>query len=147
MCKTSIMTWISISVRRQQYIASKEAVFCQQKTSRVLFATVPDSSINSWESWFIFNLRKINTNQYPETTSQELQAYYEGTRYNMRASCTNYYTYLNSYLLEAPRGYVLHGLVPGLNWVHLWPLPLSMHLVATPNPVSCCLLHRVGFHT
>ncbi len=29
-----------------------------------LFATMPDSRINSWESWFIFNLRKINTNQY-----------------------------------------------------------------------------------
>ncbi len=28
-----------------------------------VFATVPDSSINSWESWFIFNLGKINNNQ------------------------------------------------------------------------------------
>jgi hypothetical protein len=26
----------------------------------LLFATVPGSSINSWDSWFIFNLRKIN---------------------------------------------------------------------------------------
>ncbi len=26
-----------------------------------LFATVPGSSINSWDSWYIFNLRKINT--------------------------------------------------------------------------------------
>jgi hypothetical protein len=34
-----------------------------------LFAMVPDSRINSWESWFIFNLWKINinhiTNQIP----------------------------------------------------------------------------------
>jgi hypothetical protein len=30
---------------------------------------VPDSSINSWDSWFIFNLRKINTNQYYESNS------------------------------------------------------------------------------
>ncbi len=29
-----------------------------------LFATVPESSINSWDSWFIFNLRKINTCYY-----------------------------------------------------------------------------------
>jgi hypothetical protein len=29
-----------------------------------LFATVPESSINSWNSWFIFNLRKINTCYY-----------------------------------------------------------------------------------
>jgi hypothetical protein len=34
-----------------------------------LFATVPDSRINSWESWFIFNLRKINTDQYYESVS------------------------------------------------------------------------------
>jgi hypothetical protein len=27
---------------------------------QILFMTVPDSSINSWLSWFIFNLRKIN---------------------------------------------------------------------------------------
>jgi hypothetical protein len=26
-----------------------------------MFPTVPGSSINSWDSWFIFNLRKINT--------------------------------------------------------------------------------------
>jgi hypothetical protein len=34
-----------------------------------LFVTVPDSRINSWELWFIFNLRKINTNQYYELDS------------------------------------------------------------------------------
>jgi hypothetical protein len=28
---------------------------------------VPDSRINSWESWFIFNLQKLNTNQYYES--------------------------------------------------------------------------------
>jgi hypothetical protein len=28
---------------------------------------MPELSINSWESWFIFNLRKINTNQYYES--------------------------------------------------------------------------------
>ncbi len=32
-----------------------------------MFATVPDSNINSWEPWFIFNLRKINTNQNCES--------------------------------------------------------------------------------
>jgi hypothetical protein len=30
----------------------------------LLFGTVPGSSINSWDSWFIFNLRKINTCYY-----------------------------------------------------------------------------------
>ncbi len=49
-------------------------------------------------------------------------------------------------LLRAPREYVLHGLILGLNWAPLWPHPISMHLVATPNPVSCCLLQRLKFH-
>ncbi len=30
---------------------------------------MPDSSINSWESWFIFNLRKINANWYYKSVS------------------------------------------------------------------------------
>ncbi len=34
-----------------------------------LFAMVPDSSINSWESWFIINLPKINTNPYYKSDS------------------------------------------------------------------------------
>jgi hypothetical protein len=34
-----------------------------------MMVLVPDSSINSWDSWFIFNLRKINTNQYYELDS------------------------------------------------------------------------------
>ncbi len=59
----------------------------------------------------------------------------------------NYCTFLNSGLLEAPREYVLHGLVPGLNWAPFWPLPMSMHLVAMPSSVSCCLLQRFKFHT
>jgi hypothetical protein len=38
------------------------AQICQRSVKNKLFATVPDSSINSWESWFIFNLQKINNN-------------------------------------------------------------------------------------
>jgi hypothetical protein len=34
-----------------------------------VIAMVPDSSLNSWESWFIFNLRKININQYYRSNS------------------------------------------------------------------------------
>ncbi len=67
----------------------------------------------------------------------------EDTRRQMHK---NYYTYLNSSLLRAPREYVLHGLVPGLDWASIWPHSMSMHLVATPNPVSCCLLQGFKFH-
>ncbi len=34
---------------------------CRCIMKQGVFATVPESSINSWVSWFIFNLRKINT--------------------------------------------------------------------------------------
>ncbi len=59
----------------------------------------------------------------------------------------NYYTYLNSDLLEAPCEYILHGLIPSLNWAPFWPHPMSMHLVATASSISCCLLQRFKFHT
>ncbi len=124
--------------------------FKQQRSTNittVLFATVPDSRINSWESWFIFNLRKINTIQYYESDSLDagIATQYVSTwRYK---TTNNYCTYLNSSLLEAPREYVLHGLIPGLNWASFWPHPMSMHLVATPSSVSCCLLQLFKFHT
>ncbi len=114
-----------------------------------LFATVPDSSINSWESGFIFNLRKnkhrsVLRIRFPERRKlRHIMRIHDITRWR---AYNNYCTYWNSHLLEAPREYVLQGLYPGLNWAPFWPLPMSMHLVATPNPVSCCLLQRVRFH-
>ncbi len=38
-----------------------------QISSFILFVKVPGSSINSWDIWFIFNLRKINTCYYTST--------------------------------------------------------------------------------
>jgi hypothetical protein len=78
---------------------------------------MPDSRINSWESWFIFNLQKINTNQYYESDSLDvgIATQYVNTHFYKMANAYNYCTYLNSSLLEASREYVLHGLVPGLN--------------------------------
>ncbi len=58
---------------------------------------------------------------------KELQAYCKNIWHYMKWACNNYCTYLNSHLLEAPRKYVLHGLVPGLNWAPFWPLPLNIH--------------------
>jgi hypothetical protein len=55
-------------------------------------------------------------------------------------------TYLNRGLLEALRKYVLHGLVPGIDWTPFWPLLMSMYLLVTPNPVSSCLWQRLKFH-
>ncbi len=39
-----------------------------KKYMSLLFAAVPGSSINSWDSWFIFNLRKINTCYYTDNS-------------------------------------------------------------------------------
>ncbi len=43
----------------------------------------------------------------------------------------------------APREYVLHGLILGIDWAPFWPLLASMYLVATPNPVFNCILTTV----
>jgi hypothetical protein len=48
-------------------------------------------------------------------------------------------TFLNSHLLGAPCGYILHGLDPGLDWASFWPSTPSVFHVATPHSVSCCL--------
>jgi hypothetical protein len=37
-----------------------------------LFPTVPDSSINSWDSWFIFNLQKITTCYYTNNSTARI---------------------------------------------------------------------------
>jgi hypothetical protein len=78
---------------------------------------MPDSRIKSWESWFIFNLLKKNTNQYYKSDSLDagITTRYVNTLIYKMADAYNYCTYLNSGLLGAPREYVLHGLVPGLN--------------------------------
>ncbi len=78
---------------------------------------MPDTRINSWESWFIFNLRKINTNQYYESDSLDvgITLQYMNTHFYKMAKAYDYCTYLNSGFPEAPREYVLHGLVTGLN--------------------------------
>jgi hypothetical protein len=34
------------------------AVECEKDSARRLFAKVPNSRLNSWESWFFFNLQK-----------------------------------------------------------------------------------------
>jgi hypothetical protein len=49
---------------------------CTNFFSKVVFATVPGSSVNSWDSWFIFNLRKINTCYYTDTDTDTYRTMY-----------------------------------------------------------------------
>jgi hypothetical protein len=46
---------------------------------------------------------------------QEIKTQYMNAWHYKTTNAYNYYTYLNSGLLEAPREYVLHGLVPDSN--------------------------------
>jgi hypothetical protein len=99
----------------------------------VMFVMVPNSRINSWESWFIFNLQKNNTNQYCNIQTykhnnqrQHNQAWviYCGQLmaiFSLTQLCNHKFcTYLNGYLLEAPREYARHGLIPGWDWTSCW---------------------------
>ncbi len=64
-----------------------------------LFATVPISRINSWESWFIFNLRKNKqVSRAPSTyTSHSFNLQSWGNIMNL---LYHIHTYLSSYLLQ-----------------------------------------------
>jgi hypothetical protein len=96
-----------------------------------VFATVPDSWINSWESWFLFNLQKINTNQYHESDSLDA-----GT-YNTIRECTIYKTTMHIllYILEQQSSWSTSRIHPS------WPrsrLKLSPILASPYEHASCC---------
>jgi hypothetical protein len=55
----------------------------------------------------------------------------------------NYCTYLNSGLLRAPREYVLHGLVPGLDWASFWPHSLWA-CILLPRPTRYLAVYCNG---
>jgi hypothetical protein len=63
---------IEVSIFYILNVSDQEEYIGIEDQENYLFATVPDSSINSWESWFIFNLQKINTNQYYESDSLDV---------------------------------------------------------------------------
>ncbi len=54
-------------------------------------------------------------------------------------------TYLNSHLLAAPRKYVLHGLVAGLDWAPFWSPSPSMHVLPCPTQYLAVYLNWSGF--
>ncbi len=107
----------------------------------LLFATVPESSINSWDSWFIFNLRKnkqlLSYRHNLHTKKRQwllvTVGRYVVAREQLFALQNNIYrqcTYLNIGLLEAPREYVLHGPLLGIYW--------TQHCPHSGKRVSCC---------
>ncbi len=107
------------------------------------FATVPDSSINSWDSWFIFNLQKINSCYYTNDsiahiyTEKDSRGYYSSYRVNwlLHYSCNHFasgmltidnvtirMTFGCKFLLELNRY---------LSNVHTWAISFLRHLANT----------------
>ncbi len=130
---------------------------------KYLFATVPGLSINSWDSWFIFNLRKINTCYYMNTACARKwtatvgnnsmyilnNVYLECWFFNKHVSgkedwiflckhtSIDLCTYFGFGFLEAPREHVLHGPFLGIYWLQLCP-----HFEA-PTPEATLLQRRL----
>ncbi len=62
---SSALCWFFSGVRN---IQSLEVQTARSRFEWVFsVATVPGSSVNSWDSWFIFNLRKKDTRYYADT--------------------------------------------------------------------------------
>ncbi len=68
------------------------------KSGMVLFAMVPNSRINSWESWFILNLRKINIDQYCKSSLRGWNNHKQArmTCYNQLMTISFYYIIMQS---------------------------------------------------
>ncbi len=79
-----------------------------------MFATVPGSSINSWDSWFIFNLRKINTCYCTDTLTHGKQTMIIGHREYICSKSADISVWTNT-----------------LNNVHTWTSVFLRHLAST----------------
>jgi hypothetical protein len=108
-----------------------------------MFATGPDSSINSWESWLFLTCenKQQSVMWINHLGINNCKVHYENCSvlYSQECrimACTR--TYLNSRLLGAPCECVLHGLDPGLDWASFWPSTSRVFHVAMPHLVSCC---------
>ncbi len=99
----------------------------------VVFATVPASSINSWESWFIFNLRKYttisNVHRFPG------HSWCQGTLRKLHDIIRVWTHDYDLYILEQPSSWSTSRIRPS------WPrsrLRLSLLLAYLSTCVPCC---------
>ncbi len=85
----------------------------------LLFATVPNSRINSWELWFFFNLRKINIHQYCKSSLRTWNNHNQSQNmlqithdnFSLWHNCVIITgAFLNGHLLGAPCEYLNPGL-------------------------------------
>ncbi len=121
---------------------SRTLVHWRVSLKEKIAATVLNSRINSWETWFIFNdLRKITISQHcnPIHGHGIIMIRTENILHKLMAisivrETVIFCTYLNGFLLGAPREYILHGLNPGLNGASCWFCFPSTFLVCSGPP-------------
>jgi hypothetical protein len=126
---------------------------------------VLNSRINSWESWFIFNLQKnkqsveakiqsIASNEWSQIHNQAQIIIVQETHnilgflfflHNLHHHILC--TYLSGYFLGIPRKYIHLGLVLGLDWTSCRLSSTCILLFGLVHPVSFCLSQRFMFHT
>jgi hypothetical protein len=96
---------------------------------------VPDSSINSWESWFNFNLRKIKSSQQCESTYSLVVDTIQGISIEYTELYRQTHNHdLYEYLLEQPSSCSTSRIPPS------WPrcrLRLSLLLVSLSEHAFC----------
>jgi hypothetical protein len=103
---------------------------------------MPDSRINSWESWFIFNLWKININQYCNWT-RGYKIIIVAYRQHITETHGNFlhegnHTIFILYILERPSSWRILQIHVRPSWPRS-SVRLSLLLVLFPKYISCLL--------
>jgi hypothetical protein len=128
----------------------------QQELLLYMFTTVLNSRINSWETWFIFYLQKININQHcnsihgcgiimihTENILRKLMAISitrESYSYNFVHTWTAFFLeHLTNMSFMASIQAWIEPPVGSVSQVY--------SLVALAHLASCCLFQRIKFHT
>jgi hypothetical protein len=102
---------------------------------------VPNSRINLWKSWFIFNLRKINIGQYCKSSLRTWNNHNQTRILDIRLQTTHdnfflryNYAIITSYILERPSSWSTSRICPS------WPqsrVRLSLLLALFHKYPSC----------
>ncbi len=118
--------------------------------STVLFVTVLNSRINSWETWFIFNLRKININQHCNSVMIIQRTYYKNSRHFPSYEKTYSYNFVHTwtaFFLEHLPNASFMASIPAWTEPPVSSVSQAYSLFALAHPASCCLLQQIKFLT
>ncbi len=118
--------------------------FCHHFTLSVMFTMVPNSRINSWETWFIFNLRRRINKLVTHP------AYYILCLQWITDIMTLLYTFIHTWVaIPRSTSQIRPSWPPP--WFRLSPslahTYLTSSLFVLAHPVACCLSQWFIFHT